>query len=52
MPRLLLATRGVQEEVGRALGEEEKRDLARALRAALHRSRNPVFDNPQLREDE
>lgn len=50
VPRLLLATRGVREEVGRALGEEEKRDLAGALRAALHRWRNPVFDNPQLRQ--
>ena len=34
----------------RALGEAEKRDLAACLTRALHRARNPVFDNPQLRE--
>ena len=50
VPLLTLATRDVTEEVGRALGEEEKRDLAAALDAALHRWRNPGFDNPQLRE--
>ena len=37
-------------EVGAELGEAEKRDLAEALNLALHRHRNPVFDNPQLRE--
>lgn len=47
-PALLLVERGRQLEVGAALGEDEKRDLAAALRAALHRHRNPVFDNPQL----
>ena len=51
VPALWLVTRGVREEVGAALGEIEKRDLATALRAALHRSRNPVFDNVQLRDD-
>jgi uncharacterized membrane protein len=50
VPRLWLASSGVREQVGAALGEAEKRDLAAALGAALHRSRNPVFDNPQLRE--
>ena len=47
-PALLLVERGRQLEVGTDLGEAEKRDLAQALRAALHRQRNPRFDNPQL----
>ncbi len=47
-PRLVLVARGVREEIGAALGEAERRDLARALRAALHSARNPRFDNPQL----
>ncbi|MBN8926014.1 MAG: hypothetical protein BGO51_10755 [Rhodospirillales bacterium 69-11] len=51
VPRLLLRTRGRVEEIGAALGETEKRDLAAAFTEALHRLRNPVFDNPQLRED-
>jgi uncharacterized membrane protein len=50
VPALFVATRGVREELGRVLGEAEKRDLAQALSAALHRWRNPVFDNPQLAE--
>ncbi len=50
VPRLVLSRYGVNEEVGRALGEAEKRDLAASLTRALHRARNPVFDNPQLRE--
>ncbi len=50
VPRLLLAGRGTLEEIGSALGEAEKRNLAAALRDALWRMRNPVFDNPQLRE--
>ncbi len=49
-PLLLLVERGRRLEVGEDLGEDEKRDLAAALRAALHRRRNPVFDNPQLRD--
>ena len=48
VPGLWLGARGVREEVARSLGEEEKRDLAMALRAALHLWRNPRFDNPQL----
>ncbi len=48
-PALWLSDRGVRMEVGAELGEAEKRDLANALRQALHRQRNPVFDNPQLR---
>lgn len=48
-PALWLADRGTRMEVGAELGEAEKRDLAGALAAALHRHRHPVFDNPQLR---
>jgi uncharacterized membrane protein len=43
--------RGQRIEVGSALGEPEKRDLAEALAAAVHRLKNPVFDNPQLRAE-
>jgi len=50
VPALLLVAHGVSEEVAAALGEDEKRDLAAALSAALHRMRHPVFDNPQLAE--
>jgi uncharacterized membrane protein len=50
VPRLMLSRYGISEEIARALGEAEKRDLAACLARALHRSRNPVFDNPQLRE--
>ena len=46
---LLLVARDVRVEIGRSLGEEEKRDLADALAAALRHLRSPVFDNPQLR---
>ena len=44
VPRLLVGLRDQRIEVGTALGEVAKRDLADALRAALHRARNPVFD--------
>ena len=50
VPALWVGSHGVREELGRVLGEAEKRDLARALAEALHRWRNPVFDNPQLAE--
>ncbi|HTW27536.1 MAG TPA: DUF2244 domain-containing protein [Acetobacteraceae bacterium] len=50
VPRLLLIGGGREEEVARSLGEAEKRDLAAALRTALHDWRNPRFDNPQLRD--
>jgi len=46
--RLVSRNRGV--EVGRYLAPAEKHDLAGALGAALRRYRNPVFDNPQLRD--
>ena len=49
-PGLWLVGQGRHEEIARSLGEDEKLDLAAALRAALHRLRNPVFDNPQLDE--
>jgi uncharacterized membrane protein len=51
VPRLVLAAHNVREEIAAALGETEKRDLAAALGAALHRRRHPAFDNSQLRED-
>jgi len=50
-PRLVLVARGVREEIGAALGETERRDLARALQEALHQVRNPRFHNPQLQEE-
>ena len=50
VPTLVLVSRNVREEIGAALGESEKRDLAAALRDALHQVRNPRFDNPQLRD--
>jgi uncharacterized membrane protein len=49
VPKMLLAARGTTLEVARQLGEDQKRDLAAALTGALHRWRNPRFDNPQLR---
>jgi uncharacterized membrane protein len=49
VPALVLQLRGHAVEVGRELGEDAKRSLAEALAVALHRRRNPVFDNPQLR---
>ena len=46
---LWLVARGVRVEVARSLGQDEKTDLAQALRSALERWRHPLFDNPQLR---
>lgn len=46
--RLLLRDRGQVVEVGRALGEGDRRDLAAALGAALAANRDPRFANPQL----
>jgi uncharacterized membrane protein len=51
VPRLVLSRYGMSEEIGRALGEAEKRDLAASLTRVLYGARNPVFDNPQLRTD-
>ncbi len=50
VPALMLSSHGRQAEIARALGENEKRELASALDDALHNLRNPHFDNPQLRE--
>lgn len=47
--RLLVAHRNRRAEIGRFLPPDEKRDFQKALEAALHRSRTPRFDNPQLR---
>lgn len=49
VPKLLLTAQRTTLEVAQSLGEAQKRDLAAALIRALHRARNPVFDNPQLR---
>ena len=49
-PLLLATERKRRIELARDLGEDEKRSLAEALATALERVRNPVFDNPQLRE--
>jgi uncharacterized membrane protein len=49
--RLLLTERrrrGV--EIGGLLGDAERRELAATLAEALRRYREPVFDNPQLRD--
>ena len=51
IPRLLLRNRSAVQEIARALGEDEKRELADALRTALHKARHPTFDNAQLRAD-
>jgi uncharacterized membrane protein len=50
-PALYLGARGKRIEVAAALGEPEKRDLARALTDALHRWRHPSFANPQLEDN-
>jgi len=47
---LALVQRNRRVEVGIFLSEEEKQDLAAALRRALAAYRQPVFDNPQLRD--
>jgi uncharacterized membrane protein len=51
VPVLLASARGRTVEVGRFLSPAEKMALAEALQAALRSYRNPVFDNPVLRED-
>jgi len=47
---LMLHHRRRAIEIGALLGEDQKRDLAAALSDALRRYREPVFDNPQLRD--
>lgn len=49
VPSLLVSSHRKHQEVAKMLGDADKRDLAAALKDALHRMRNPVFDNPQLR---
>lgn len=47
---LALVQRGRRVAIGRFLSEEEQQDLAATLREVLRRYREPVFDNPQLRD--
>jgi uncharacterized membrane protein len=51
-PRVVLSSHGRGCEVGAFLHEADKVSLFEALQTALHRARNPRFDNPQLRQDE
>lgn len=48
--RLILRERRRGVEIGGLLGDAERRELAAMLADALRRYREPVFDNPQLRE--
>ena len=48
--RLVLRERQRDVEIGGLLGDAERRELAAMLSEALRRYREPVFDNPQLRE--
>jgi len=50
LPHVVLSTHGRRCEVGSFLHEASKVSLFEALRDALHRGRNPQFDNPQLRD--
>ena len=43
VPSLHLGVRDRRVEIGSALGEAEKRELAAALRDALYQARNPTF---------
>jgi uncharacterized membrane protein len=49
--RLVVTARPDEQEIAATLGEDQKRDLAAALQAAIDRARRPDFDNPQLRSD-
>jgi len=51
VPRVVLSSHGRGCEVGAFLHEPDKMSLFEALRDALHRVRNPRFDNAQLRDD-
>lgn len=48
--RVVLRERRRGVEVGGLLGDAERRDLAATLAEALRRYREPLFDNPQLRD--
>ena len=50
IPRVVLSSHGRDCEVGAFLHEPDKRSLFDALSEAVHRVRNPRFDNPQLRD--
>lgn len=50
VPHVILSSHGRGWEVGAFLHEPEKRSLFEALNEALHRLRNPRFDNPQLHD--
>jgi uncharacterized membrane protein len=50
VPRVVLSSRGRDYEVGAFLHEPDKLSLFDALSDAVHRVRNPRFDNPQLRD--
>ena len=50
VPSLLLVGRNIRHEIGRSLGETEKRAFAAALQEAVYRWRHPRFDNAQLDE--
>lgn len=49
--RVLLRSRGVVREIGGFLHEEDREALYHALAEAMHTVRNPLFDNPQLRDE-
>jgi len=49
IPHVMLSSDGRGCEIGAFLHEPDKRSLFDALENALHRLRNPRFDNPQLR---
>jgi uncharacterized membrane protein len=51
VPHVVVSSHGRGCEVGAFLHEAEKLSLFQALSDALHRVRNPRFDNPQLRDD-
>jgi uncharacterized membrane protein len=48
--RVILTSHGRGREVGGFLHEPDKASLCEALQRAMHDVRNPVFDNPQLRD--
>ena len=50
-PRVIVSSHGRNCEVGAFLHEPDKLSLFDALNDAVHRVRNPRFDNPQLRDD-
>lgn len=49
--RLMLRARGAEREIGGFLHEVDRVSLYHALQDAVHAVRNPLFDNPQLRDD-